>query len=138
MKHNLEKLYYYSASLLSLLVIIVLLILIAGSIVDYIIPPNYNRFEGLNENAIREEIVFQKYGPNLSEKELKQKKSSITQKEIEDFKKKQLELQRKDILRSLLKELISLALVSPIYIFHFLKARKISEKDFSLKENLKS
>lgn len=127
MKVNFEKIYYYSVSLISMVVIIVLLILLAGYIVDFFMPSSYE-FEPMDESMIREEIAIQKYGPSLSEKELKQKAAEVTDKEITEYKRRQLEFVKKDALKSLLRSLIALIFVLPIYFFHFSRARKISNQ----------
>lgn len=127
MKVNFEKLYYYSVSLVSMVIIIILLILLAGYIVDFFIPTSYE-FGPMNESMIREAIAIQKYGPSLSEKELKERMAEVTDKEITEYKRRQLDFVKKDALKRLLRSLIALIFVLPIYLFHFSRARKISNQ----------
>lgn len=129
MKADFEKIYFYSASLISLVVIIIILVLIAGSLVDYFIPSAYlDEMYGMDERMIREQIVFEKYGPDLTEKEIKEKVAEVKNEEVEKYKKKQLEMARNESLRSLLREVIALIFVLPIYAFHFTKARRLSKQ----------
>lgn len=130
MKPDFEKIYFYSASLISLVVIIIILVLVAGSLVDYFIPSAYfNGLFGMDERTIREQIVFEKYGPDLAEKEIKEKIAQVTEEEVENYKKRQVKMARNESLRSLMREAIALIFVFPIYGFHFSKARRLSSQN---------
>jgi predicted PurR-regulated permease PerM len=122
-KLDLERIYFYASSLVLLIVLVVLTITLIGNLVNYFIPSTaiYNQ----DEFAIREQIVRSKYGPEISNKELKEKMSKVTDREVREFLQKQINQERAQILKNILSQVLSLVFVIPLYLFHYRMARKL-------------
>lgn len=123
-KLNLEKAYFYAASLVLLIALVILVTTFISNTVNYIFPSS--RIYAGDEYALREQIVRNKYGPEISNEELKEKIKLVTNKEIQEFLQKQINQERAQLLRSLLSQVLSLAFILPLYLFHYRMARNLS------------
>lgn len=123
-KINLEKLYFYAASLVLLVVLVVLIITLISNIVNYFLPSTI--IYGQDEYALRQQIIMSKYGPEIPDEELKKKIEQVSERDIQEFLQKQIDQERAQLLRSLLSQLLSLAFILPLYLFHYRMARNLS------------
>ena len=127
-KINIEKTYFYLASLITLVITIAIVIGFINNAVQYFLPFAFDQAT-MPERSIRERIVNDKYGPIESREELNQKLEEVTQEEIEAFRNRQVEAERRQSLRSMLGQLLSLCFVVPLYLFHYRRAARISSAD---------
>ena len=124
-KINIEKTYFYLASLITLVITIALVIGLINNAVQYFLPFAFDPTT-MPERSIREQIVNEKYGPIESQDEMNQKVKEVTQEEIEAFRDRQIMMERRQSLRSMLGQLLSLCFVVPLYLFHYRRAARIS------------
>lgn len=121
---TIEKLYFYLTSLVTLVITIILVILLANSLVRYAFPYAYD--SGMPVSAIKEQIVNEKYGPIESQSELKRRAAEVTDADVDAYLERQAGSERRQTLRDMLAQLLSLAFVVPLYLFHYRRAVRIS------------
>lgn len=124
-KINIEKTYFYLASLITLVISIALVITLINNIVQYFMPYAFDQ-QTIPERSIREQIVNEKYGPIESKQEMDQRIKEVTKEEIQAFRDRQIETERRQSLRSILGQILSLCFVVPLYLFHYRRAARIS------------
>lgn len=127
-KINIEKTYFYLASLITLVISIALVIELINNIVQYFMPYAFDQ-SSMPERAIREQIVNEKYGPIESQEEMNEKAREVTEEEIKAFRDRQIEVERRQALRSILGQILSICFVVPLYLFHYRRAARISSTE---------
>jgi hypothetical protein len=76
---------------------------------------------------IRREMAYEKYGYDLSEKDVKEKSAEFSREEVEEYreskKREMVEMERSLAVRSLLYNALAIIVTVPFYLFHFRRAR---------------
>lgn len=124
---SIPKIYFYAVSLITLVMIIMFSIQAINSIVEIAMPETY--YEQTPDSEIRTEIVRNKYGPSVSEKEIGEKTREISDEEVKEYRERKVaenkRIERNRNIKRLITNILALCVVIPFYLFHFRKARTL-------------
>lgn len=123
---SVAKIYYYAVSLVTIIMIIFFMIQLVNNIVNYVYPLADVDIPQ-SDADLRREMAYEKYGYELSEKEVNKKAKEFSQEEVEEYKKSKkqemIKMERSSALRNILYDILAIIVTVPFYLFHFRQAK---------------